>query len=89
MQDISRFLDEEGRLKVWPAKRAPRMAALSYLAGAFAPGNTYSEREVNEILAARNAFSDHVLLRRALIDHGFLQRERDGSRYWRAPKEDV
>ncbi|NBQ93043.1 MAG: DUF2087 domain-containing protein [Micrococcales bacterium] len=41
----------------------------------------YSEKQVNEVLA--EIFDDHVFARRLLIEWGFLDRERDGSSYWR------
>jgi hypothetical protein len=48
---------------------------------------TYSEREVNEHLKrwqreiAPAIESDHVTLRRTLVDHGQLERTRDGKEY--------
>jgi hypothetical protein len=48
---------------------------------------TYSEREVNEQLKrwlreiAPAIESDHVTLRRTLVDHGHLERTRDGKEY--------
>ncbi|WP_374713573.1 DUF2087 domain-containing protein [Symbiobacterium terraclitae] len=51
------------------------------VAGRFAPGRRYSEREVNEILEP--IAEDYVLLRRLLVDFGYLSRLPDGSQYWR------
>ena len=34
------------------------------------------------------AFNDFFLLRRELVDNRLLARERDGSRYWRTPREE-
>lgn len=48
---------------------------------------TYTEREVNEHLkrwqreVAPAIETDHVTLRRQLVDHGYLERKRDGSEY--------
>jgi hypothetical protein len=48
---------------------------------------TYSEREVNEQLKrwlreiAPAIDVDHVALRRTLVDYGYLERTRDGSKY--------
>lgn len=48
---------------------------------------TYSEREVNEQLkrwkreVAPAIETDHVTLRRGLVDYGYLERTRDGSAY--------
>jgi hypothetical protein len=41
----------------------------------------YSEREVNAVLKAANAFGDHVTLRRELINHRLMSRKSDCSEY--------
>jgi hypothetical protein len=79
-----RFLDRDGRLKVWPSKLKDQKLALAWLATHFEPGRRYHEREVNELLKGLHTFGDWALLRRALFDHRYLEREADGSAYWRA-----
>lgn len=72
-----------------PASRGKRLAVLDHLAGLFEPGRRYHEREVNEIL--RSWHPDYAMLRRYLVDEGFLDRADEpapsGSRsdkvYWR------
>jgi ArsR family transcriptional regulator len=54
---------------------------LDYLINAFTVGANYTEKEVNLILA--HFHPDTSGLRRDLIHAGMLERERDGSRYWR------
>ena len=81
--DIARFLDDEGKIMKLPQKRVVREAVLAYLAGKFEPGRIYTEREVNAVCDEWHTFEDYFLLRRELVDHGLLGRERDGSRYWR------
>ena len=81
---IDQFFDSEGRITQLPRKQKPRLAVLEYLAEKFEPGRAYSEQQVNAICGQWHTFGDHVLLRRELIDNHLLQRERDGSRYWRA-----
>ncbi len=85
-QGIERFLDEEGKLKLWPAKKAVQEQVYAYLAQKFEPGRYYTEHEVNAILASSHTFGDLFLLRRGLIESGWLLRERNGSRYWRNPE---
>ena len=52
------------------------------------PDQRYTEKEIDEELKLWLATTcctrglDHVTLRRQLIEHGYLGRERDGSRYW-------
>ena len=74
-------MDEQGRLIQWPAKMKIQRMAIDYLAARFEPGREYSEREVNELLLEWHHFEDWALLRRMLYDWGYMERERDGTRY--------
>ena len=87
--DIRRFLDSDGRIIKLPHRRPQRLATLKYLAQHFQPERTYTEREVNALCDAWHTFGDYFMLRRELVDFGFLARERDGSRYWRTPLADA
>jgi hypothetical protein len=84
---VGRFL-RGGRQVAIPAARSKRLVVLDHLAGLFEPGRRYPEREVNEILGA--VHPDYAMLRRYLVDDGFLARADEagsGSRsvkvYWR------
>jgi hypothetical protein len=86
---VGRFV-RGGRLVAIPAARGKRLAVLNHLAGLFEPGRRYPEREVNGILGAWHP--DYAMLRRYLVDDGFLDRADEpapsGSRsekvYWRS-----
>ncbi len=86
-QGIARFLDGEGRLKQLPAKQAARAEAFAYLSTKFDFDRTYTEHEVNAVLASWHTFGDYFVLRRGLVDGGRLCRLRDGSKYWRNPDD--
>jgi DNA-binding MarR family transcriptional regulator len=90
-QELRRFLDVQGRVAVWPAREHDKVVVLEYLAGRFVPGRHYTEQVVNELLMAglSPAYQDYVTVRRALYDYRFLDRARDGSRYWRAVRPAV
>jgi hypothetical protein len=85
---LRRFL-HRGRLLSVPAAHGKRRVVLDHLAGLFEPGRRYPEREVNELLGRYHP--DYAMLRRYLVDDGFLAREDEpapsGSRsvkvYWR------
>jgi hypothetical protein len=77
--------DTRGRLVRWPAKYSVQRLALWILWTRFDSRRIYTEKEVNAVLIAANAFSDHVTLRRALIDHRLLTRKSDGSEYRKLP----
>ena len=82
-QYLSRFLDENGKLKQLPGKQAARLEVFEYLAEKFEPGRQYTEPEVNEILSQWHTFHDYFTLRRGMIEFKFLSRKPDGSAYWR------
>lgn len=84
--DMNALLDDMGRVTLWPSKRSLQLQALYYLAAQFEVGRDYTEREVNALLNRYHTFDDAALLRRELFEQGYINREKDGSRYWRTPK---
>lgn len=81
--DIKRFLDDKGKIKIWPSKHLLKIEVLRYLSGKFEQGQEYNEKEVNQIISNWHTFNDFFLLRRGLIECRFLQRTEDGAKYWR------
>lgn len=81
--NILRFLDNEGRIKIWPSKKELKFEILKYLASKFEFGRFYREQEVNNIIKSWHTFNDYFLLRRGLIDCWFLSRTKNGAKYWR------
>jgi len=83
--DIQPFLDKDGLLKIWPARkrRAQQLAVLAHLAESFEQDKKYREKEVNEILKSRMTYPDFVLIRRELYEAKLLDRTLDGREYWR------
>jgi hypothetical protein len=71
-QVLRRFI-HKGRLLAMPAAHGKRLVILDHLAGLFEPGRRYPEPEVNRLLAAYHP--DYAMLRRYLVDDGFLARE--------------
>jgi hypothetical protein len=70
----------EGLLRTTDMKEKNRIVVLEQLAARFDKEKLYSEKEVNEIL--KEASEDFVILRRYLIEYGFMDRKQDGSQYW-------
>lgn len=83
-QSIERFLDENGKLKQMPAKQVLRLFAYAYLAEKFEYDKEYTEHEVNAIVGTWHTFGDYFMLRRGLIETGYLKRLPDGSKYWKS-----
>jgi hypothetical protein len=85
--EIKRYLDMQRRVVSWPLKKKEnRDIILGYLASLFEVGRSYTEKEVNKLLSRYIVFNDPATVRRTLCDYSFLNRERDGSRYWRVPR---
>ena len=78
---LAAHLNPDGRIKTIPIQPAKLRVILDYLINAFTVGANYTEKEVNMILGQFHP--DTAGLRRDLIDAGMLERERNGSRYWR------
>ena len=87
--EVLRRFVHKGRLLAMPAAHSKRLVVLDHLAGLFEPGRRYPEPEVNELLGRYHP--DYAMLRRYLVDDGFLDRADEpapsGSRsvkvYWR------
>lgn len=81
MAELKNFLDSEGRLIQYPAKRKMKLKALVYLADKFEKNCIYTEREVNAILNRFSTFGDPATLRRELYTYGFMDRNDACSQY--------
>ena len=77
--------DAQGRLLRWPTKYSVQRLAMWILWTRFDGKRVYTEREVNTVLKAANAFDDHVTLRRELVNHRLLTRKADCSEYRKLP----
>lgn len=68
-------------LSDFPSKEKKKFLCLIPIIESFDQKKVYLEKEVNEILKSIYAF-DYCILRRYLIDYGFLDREESGKSYW-------
>ncbi len=69
-----------GRLKSYPSTERAQKVILEYVAGHFTKGEKYEDKEVNRILIS--IYIDYALLKRQLIEFGFLCRTEKGGIYW-------
>lgn len=69
-----------GPLLTFDLKEKHRLAVLQHIASLLDDGKLYTEKELNAELAP--IYEDYAILRRNLVDYGFLSREPDGSAYW-------
>lgn len=69
-------------LKDFSPKEKKKIVILGKIAEQFEHGRQYSEKEVNQIL--KPIYEDYMTIRRYLIIYGFMERTKDGARYWLA-----
>ena len=84
---LRNFLDADGKLTAFPAKRKMKIYCLFYLAQKFEAEKDYTEQEINNVLLDWHTFADPATLRRELYDYHFLERSRDGKIYRLAGKQ--
>ncbi len=84
---LKAHLNVDGSIKQVPLQPAKLRVILGYLIPFFEFDTNYTEKEVNTILRRFN--EDTAGLRRDLVDTGLLDRESNGSRYWRVKVGEV
>lgn len=82
----ARHFDPAGCLVRWPGKFTERQLCLWVLWSRLPAREVLDEKQVNAHLNAQHGFGDHALLRRELVDGGWLIRSRDGARYERVER---
>lgn len=70
----------QGSLAKFPLKQKQKLVILREVAKRLQKDVTYHEQELNEMLKA--VYEDYAIIRRYLIEYGFLDRKADGSEYW-------
>lgn len=78
---IEQFFNPDGTLSSIPARSSKKLELLNRLAQEFTAGVTYTERQINEILARFH--EDTAALRRHMIEFGIMERNIK-SEYWLA-----
>lgn len=90
-EEFQRRLSElfaQGRISGYPRKRRDRHILLKSIVMTLDEEKDYTEHEINQAIKSwlRGMFDpqglDHVSLRRHLVDEGYIDRSRNGSRYW-------
>ncbi len=77
---IQKYFTEDGELSKFPKKEKEKIIVLIKIMESFEHGVQYTEKDVNAVLEKK--YNDYVLIRRYLIEYGFIDRKRDGSYYW-------
>lgn len=82
-EHLHRFLDRDGLVVQWPRTPGDQQNLLNYLVEKFQPNQLYTETKVNEMLNSWHTFDDPAILRREMVDYGYMGRTSSGDRYWR------
>ncbi|WP_042349287.1 DUF2087 domain-containing protein [Bacillus massiliigorillae] len=79
---VAKFFPEgtNGSLIRFPLKQKQKLIVLQEIVKRIENNRIYNEKEINEIL--QTIHEDYVMLRRYLVEYGFLDRKSDGSEYW-------
>ena len=63
---------KKGGLPYGPLNRQKKRMVTAYLAGKFSESHVYTEGEVNALIGEWHTFDDYFLLRRSLVEYGYL-----------------
>lgn len=72
---LKNFFAHDGSLKQIPSQRKKKLAVLEHLAKGLDPAKKYAEHELNEYI--KKYHPDFATIRRELIAHHFMYRERE------------
>jgi hypothetical protein len=76
------FADKDGRITRLPVKLSKKVALSEWLFTLLEDSKTYTEREVNDIFG--EYVEDFALMRRMLVEAGWLERDSYGREYRKA-----
>lgn len=85
-KELRGFVDPDGRLTAYPAKKKKKLMALAYLAEKIPEGERFAEQDFNELLNHWHSFRDPATLRRELYNAGLINRSKDGKEYCLNPQ---
>ena len=83
---MSQKLIKEDKIIRWPKKVIEKEFILEYISKKIISNKKYSEKEINQIIIENILFVDYVLIRRELVERGYLNRTKDCKEYWKDKK---
>ncbi|MDF3932520.1 DUF2087 domain-containing protein [Pseudomonas citronellolis] len=86
VEQLRRYFDAEGHLARWPKKFSHRQLCLWIIWARLPARQVLDERALNALIRAGERIGDHLLLRRELVDGGWLRRTADGAEYRRVER---
>ena len=70
----------------WPKKILDKRSVLEYIVARIPYEKIFTEKEINKIIMENIQFDDYALIRRELIENGYLNRTNNCKEYWRMKK---
>lgn len=86
LRDALRVFDLEGQMTRWPQKTSVQGLSLAAFWASLPARRSLTEKEVNACIKSGETFGDHVMIRRALIEHNMVTRAIDGTDYRRVER---
>ena len=83
IEKAARHFDAAGILSSWPARFNHQLLCLWVLWSRIPAGETFTERQISDLLNDWHGFGDHALLRRAMFEAKLVNRTIDGRQYRR------
>lgn len=80
-EQIMNTFFSNGVLTKFPRKEKHRLVVLREISNHLKINYNYDEKELNQFL--KEIYEDYAILRRYLVDYGFINRKSDGSCYWK------
>lgn len=74
---------DQGRFASWPGKTGVQALCLWPIWAVLPARVILSEREISALIDAQCLFREAAQIRRSMVEHGLLQRTRDGAQYSR------
>lgn len=84
---IARHFDAGGKMVRWPPKFSEQQVVLWVLWSRIPPRQSFTERQISDLLRAEHHFGDPALLRRELVEQGLMTRTQDCRDYRRVERQ--
>ncbi|QIH75500.1 DUF2087 domain-containing protein [Macrococcoides canis] len=81
MEDLKLRFFKNNKLVQIPKKEKDKILLFDWFVTLLNHNKTYSEKEINEVIKAY--YDDYAIIRRYMVDYGYLKRTDDGKRYER------
>jgi hypothetical protein len=74
---LKAYFNKDGSLREFPVRERRKAIALREIAKRYEAGRAYTEKEVNALIG----YPDYAMIRRSLVEYGYLERTQDCSQY--------